>query len=94
MDPERLEHIKELLSRYPWISGVEKEEIVQYLKKGPPLDTALLTTFDAIKPKLARFREDHRHHFGVGPKAYVATIILIAAVLALCAFLWDSGLSR
>jgi hypothetical protein len=93
-DPERLTYIKELLARYPRISGDEKDDIVRYLKKGPALDTALLTSIEAIKPKLERFREDHRRHFGVGPKAYVVIVILIAVILVVFALLWDAGLSR
>ena len=92
-DPARLEHIRDLLSRYPDIGDSEKEAILHYLKKGPPLDTALLSTFEQIRPKLERFREDHRRHFELGAREYIFVAVLVAALLALCAFLWDSGLS-
>ena len=91
-DPARLEHIRDLLSGYPDIGDAEKAEILNYLKKGPPLDTALLTTVEPIRPQLARFREDHRRHFAVGAKEYILLAALLAALAALFIFLWDAGL--
>lgn len=90
-DPARLEHIQDLLSRYPEIGDAEKEQILHYLKKGPPLDTALLTTVERIRPQLARFREDHHRHFAAGAKEYAMVAILVAAMVALFVFLWDAG---
>ena len=92
VDPARLEHIQDLLSRYPDIADSEQEEILKYLKKGPPLDTALLSTVERIRPQLARFREDHRRHFALGAKEYILVAVLLAALVALFAFLWDAGL--
>ena len=92
VDPARLEHIQGLLSRYPQVSDAETEEILRYLKKGPALDTALLTTVEPIRPRLARFREDHRRHFAIGVKEYAVVVTLVIALVALLAFLWDSGL--
>lgn len=92
VDPARLEHIQDLLSRYPDISDADRGEILNYLRKGPPLDAALLTTVERIKPKLARFREDHRRHFAVGAKEYILVAVLLAVLVALFVFLWDAGL--
>lgn len=84
--------MQDLLSRYPQIADAEKQEILRYLKKGPPLDTALLTTVEWIKPQLARFREDHRRHFAIGAKHYAAVALILAGLVTLLALLWDSGL--
>lgn len=92
VDPARLEHMREILSRYPQVSDAEKEEILRYLKKGPALDTALLTTVEDIRPQLARFREDHRRHFDIGLKEYALVALLVVALVAVLALLWDSGL--
>ncbi|MDT9601055.1 hypothetical protein [Sphingosinicella rhizophila] len=91
-DPARLEQMKELLSRYPDIDDSEKDEIVHYLKKGPPLDAALLSTLERIKPQLARFREEHRRHFALGAKEYALVAVFVVALVALLALLWDAGL--
>lgn len=91
VDPARLEHIRNLLSRYPKISDAETAEIVRYLKKGPPLDTALLSTVESIKLQLARFREDHRRHFALGVREYVITALVLAVLVAMAVLLWDAG---
>ena len=91
-DAPRREHIETLLSSYPDITDAEKEEILHYLKKGPPLDTVLLSTVDHFRPQLERFRRDHRRHFELGAKEYLIVAVLLAALVALFAFLWDSGL--
>lgn len=93
VDPARLEHIQNLLSRYPDITEADREEILHFLKKGPPLDTALLGTVEPVRPQLDRFRADHRRHFEVGAKEYLLVAILLAALAALAALLWDSGLT-
>ena len=92
IDPARLERIQDLLSCYPAIGEAEKMEIVHYLKKGPPLDTALLTTVERLRPQLERFRADHRRHFELGAKEYLIVLVLLTALVALLASLWDSGL--
>ena len=58
----------------------------------PALDAALLTAAEEIKPQLAQFRADHRKQLELGPKQYLAALLIVAAILALCAMLWDSGL--
>ena len=92
VDPARFEHIRDLLSRYPGVADAEREEILHYLKKGPPLDTALLSTVEPLRPKLASFRADHRRHFAIGAKEYILVAILLLSLVALLAFLWDSGI--
>jgi hypothetical protein len=84
--------MQDLLSRYPQISDAEKQEVVRYLKKGPALDTALLTTVERIRPQLARFREDHRRHFAISAKEYAVIALLLVALVTVLALLWDSGL--
>ena len=92
-DPARLEQMKDILFRYPDISVSERQDLLAYLKKGPPLDTALLSTVDGLRPKLARFRADHRRHFELGIREYAIVAIILAGLVALFIWLWDSGLS-
>jgi len=92
-DPARLEQMKDILLRYPDIAEAERQELLAYLKKGPPLDTALLSTVDELRPKLAWFRADHRRHFELGARQYAIVAIILAGLVALFVWLWDSGLS-
>jgi hypothetical protein len=92
VDPARFEHIQDLLSRYPDIAEAERQEVLHFLKKGPALETALLSTIEPLRPKLDHFREDHRRHFAVGAKEYVLVAVVLVALAAVFAFLWDSGL--
>jgi hypothetical protein len=92
VDPTRFEQIQELLSRYPNITDAERAEIIHLLKKGPPIETALLSTIERVRPQLDHFREDNRGHFAIGAKEYVFVAVSLVALVALFAFLWDSGL--
>lgn len=93
-DPARLEHIENLLSRYPDISKAEREEIIHYLKRGPALDSALLSSIEHIKPKLARLREDHRSEFELGAREFIIVTLVFAIIIALGTYFWDAGLTQ
>lgn len=90
-NPARLEQMKDLLFRYPDITDSERQELLTFLKKGPPLDAALLTTVDHLRPKLGRFRDDHRRHFDLGLREYVLVAAILAGLILMFALLWDSG---
>ena len=92
VDPARLEHMKDLLFRYPDIAESERREILEFLKKGPPLDTALLSTVDHLRPKLAQFREDNRRHFALGVREYAFVALILAGLTLLFGWLWDAAL--
>jgi hypothetical protein len=94
VDVGRRGHVGDLLERYPAVSADEVAEILRYIKKGPPLEVALLSTDDRIKPRLDQLRHDHRSEFSLGPKEYMAVALIVAALVAFLAFLWDSGLGR
>lgn len=76
----------------PDIHPEEQSALLDFLRKGPPLDTALLTAVDEIRPNLERFREDHRDAFELGPRHYLSALVILLIVLALCACLSDAGL--
>lgn len=87
-DGERLRQIEQLLVRYPDIAAPERGEILHYLRKGPGLDTGLLTGIEEIKPKLDRFREDHRDQLGLGIREYAAVAVFLAVLAGLVILLW------
>ncbi|HEU0134341.1 MAG TPA: hypothetical protein VFR28_05920 [Allosphingosinicella sp.] len=92
-EQSRRARIEALLKRYPDIDAGETGEILHFLKKGPPLEAALLTTNDRLRPKLDSFREDHRADFSLGLKHYLAVAIIVAGLVVLLGLLWDSGIA-
>ena len=88
----RRARVGELLRSYPAIDAGETAEILRFLKKGPPLEAALLTTDDQLRDKLRQFRKDHSRHFALGLREYLIVAILVLALAAGLALLWDSGL--
>lgn len=92
-ESSRRARAENLLGRYPDIDAGEMRELLRFLKKGPPLEVALLTTDDQTSAKLRRFRDDHRGEFSLGPKEYSIVAIIVAGLVALLSLLWDSGLA-
>jgi hypothetical protein len=92
VETSRRGHVANLLGRYPDVEAGEAGEILRFLKKGPPLEVGLLTADDRLRVKLQEFRADHRSEFSLGPKHYLAVAFIVAALAAVLAFLWDSGL--
>lgn len=93
-DASRRGHVGDLLKRYPDVPAGEVAEILGFLKKGPPLEVALLTTDDRVRAKLGEFRKNHSAEFSLGPKEYLAVAVIVALLIAVLALLWDSGLGR
>ena len=83
--------VEDLLRRYPDIDAGETDTLLRFLKKGPPLEVALLTTDEEMWPRLQRFRQDHRSRFTLGFKEYALVLLILLAFAALCLFLWDAG---
>ena len=87
----RIEH---LLGRYPDIAADETAEILRFLKKGPILEVGLLSSSDALKPKLDQFRTDHARHFTVGAKGLVIAAVIVVTIVLVSMLLWNVGASR
>lgn len=87
----RRDRVEDLLTRYPDVTPGETAEIMRFLKKGLPLEVGLLTSNEALRPQLQRFRADHRSDFSLGISEYVAAVLVVAAFIGLCLLLWDSG---
>jgi hypothetical protein len=83
--------VEDLLRRYPDVDAGETDTLLRFLKKGPPLEVALLTTDEELWPRLQRFRQDHRSKFHLGFKEYALVLLILMGLIALCLFLWDVG---
>lgn len=94
VDASRRGRIEDLLRSYPDVPPGEVAEILRFLKNGPPLEVALLTTDEEIKAKLGLFRSDQKAEFAFGPKEYAAVAFVLIALVALLASLWNSGLGQ
>lgn len=90
----RRKDVSDLLRRYPDVTAAEAAEILRFLKKAPPVETALLLSETELQPKLNQFREDHRSHFAFGGRDSLILLALLVAVVAACILLWDSGAGR
>ncbi len=82
---------EELLARYPDVSPADNADILRFIKKGPPLDVALMSADERLKPQIDRFRQDHASHFSLGRRDWIVLAVLIAGIAMLCAVLWDAG---
>ncbi|HEX6374636.1 MAG TPA: hypothetical protein VFZ91_02840 [Allosphingosinicella sp.] len=94
VDQSRRAHVEDLLRRYPDVDAGEAAEILRFLKKGPPLEVALIGTDDELKVKLGEFRENHASEFCLGLKEYLSVATIVVALIAVLALLWDAGLGR
>ena len=88
-DELRLDRVARLLGRYPDIGTAEKAEIIRFIKKGPRREVALLISRDALKPKLDRFKADHRKDFSAGWKDLLMAALIVGAVVGACLLLWS-----
>lgn len=88
----RRARVEDLLKKYPHVDAAEDAEILRFLKKGPPLDVGLMTTNEEVRDKLDAFRSEHASHFRLGLREYLLVAVLLAAFVAACVLLSDSGL--
>jgi hypothetical protein len=79
------ERVSGLLSRYPKLSEQEVREILHFLRTGRHLDVGLLTSDEAIRPKLDAFMEEHKSHFRLG---FGEGTLVTGAIVALIVLLW------
>ena len=82
------DRIAELLARYPDISPAHVREIIEFLRTGRHLDIGLLTSNEALGPKLDAFMHDHRRHFRLAFRESALAVALIGAFLLLCWLIW------
>lgn len=85
--------VEDMLRSYPHVDAAEASEILRFLKKGPPLEVALMSTNDQLRAKLSEFREDHAGEFALGLREYATVAAIVAALITVLALLWDSGLA-
>lgn len=85
--------VEELLRRYPDIDSGETREILRFVKKGPPLEAALLTTDEQLRVKLDSFRRNNRSEFALGLREYLTVAVIVIALVVLLDLLWDSGIA-
>lgn len=90
-DSERFQRVRDLIGDYPDIDRSEAEEILHFLKKGPAIDNALLSSADDIRPQLERFHADHRKELDPGLRTYAILTTLIALFVIAIILLWDAG---
>jgi hypothetical protein len=79
------ERVSGLLSRYPKLSEQEVREILYFLRTGRHLDVGLLTSDEALRPKLDAFMEEHKSHFRLG---FGEGTLVTGAIVALIVLLW------
>lgn len=91
---EQRKHIEQLLQRYPDVGADEAAAILRFLKKGLPVEVGLLSSNEAIRPQLERFRRDHHREFSLGWKGLAAAVAIIAFFALTCVLLWDAGTGR
>jgi hypothetical protein len=80
-----------LLTRYPGLSGEETQEVLRFLKTARHLDVGLLSSDDAIRPRLDAFMEDHRKQFAIGLDEAGKVIAALVAVFIVLLLLWELG---
>jgi hypothetical protein len=79
------ERVSGLLSRYPKLSEQEIGEILHFLRTGRHLDVGLLTSDEALRPKLDAFMEEHKSHFRLG---FGEGTLVTGAIVVLIVLLW------
>lgn len=90
-DPDRYERIKSILKQYPNIAPEEDAEVLNYLRNGPMLDTALLSGAHEVQEQLVRFRAYHERDFAIGFVQWVVAAVMLISIAAAAYFLWDIG---
>jgi len=88
VDPGRLAHMEALLKRYPDLVQIERQEIIQFLRKGRLRDRGLLTCNQSISDELEAFRNDHDRELSLswGEISVIALMIMLSVAAA--ASLW------
>lgn len=79
----RRERISSLLLRYPELLGSELEELIDFYKTAPPIETALLTCEENVAAKARQFLNEHAKATSRGLEAplVVVVFVLLAVVI-------------
>lgn len=88
VDPGRLAQVETLLKRYPDLVQNERQEIIQFLRKGRLRDRGLLTSNQSISGELEAFRNDHDKELSLGFGEFVAIALIIVLTGAAAVGLW------
>ncbi len=91
VDAERLTEIEAILARYPGIDSHEREEVLQFLRKGPVRDRSLLTANRVVADSLDAFRRDNDRDLSWDPTEVFAVLAIVAIAIAISAWLLVSG---
>ena len=78
-----------LLTRYPGLSRDETKEVLRFLKTARHLDVGLLSSDDAIRPRLDAFMEEHKKHLSASVAEAGLAAGMILAFLTVCWILWE-----
>ncbi len=70
-----------LLRRYPDVSPDEKDELVQFLKEGPPDDVARLTFGSGLDDRITALKKDNPGDFATGPRIWLPLVSFVAAAI-------------
>lgn len=90
-ESERLRRVRDLIGDYPDIGRAEAEEILHFLKNGPAVDNALLSSAAEVRPQLEQFRADHRRELNPRLRTFAVLAALIASFAIAVTLLWDAG---
>ena len=91
VDRTQLDRIEALLERYPALTDPEVHEVLLFLRKGKALEIGYLTSNEALKPQLDRFRADHARDLSSGTRGLGVVGIVLLVILAAVALLWNAG---
>jgi hypothetical protein len=90
-DRAQRQRVETLLSRYPSLTDPEIHEVLLFLRKGKALEIGFLSSNEALKPKLERFRADHARDLSLGKRELLIACAVMLAILAAVALLWNAG---
>ena len=91
-DTRLRDRIAGLLSRYPALDAIERDELIAFIKTGPAVDRGMLKGDPATAAAIRRVEADHPEQFrlGLGRQLFVAAAIILP-FLAICWLAWEVG---
>ena len=90
-DRAQRDRVEALLARYPGLTDPEIHEILLFLRKGKALEIGFLTSNEALKPQLDRFRADQARDLSIGKRELAIVGLAMLVILAAVAMLWNAG---
>jgi len=77
----RADRMSNLLRRYPEIEDQERQELLNFLTRGPQEEIVDVTRLQGLEPRYEAFRKDHPREFSSGLRGWLPMILLIAVAL-------------